>query len=329
MKINKLFLLTIHFFSVTFYKKNNFGAGTIMTSRLFLLTILIICTRGNSMNLKINDILPDENIIHGWTIDGSDKIYGPDNLYEYINGGAELFLSYGFRQMITRIYTADHQPEIIVDIFDMGASKNAYGVFSYSRESEDSTFGQGSQYSPGLLLFWKDRYYVSILFTPETPGAKETAFRIARYIESSIPEKGQLPEIIKLLPQENLLKETIRYFHHFIWLNSYQFVSNENILLIDENTEAVLTKYKEEGERHVLLLVKYPDADLVATARQNFVAKYSSSPLTASVFQQKNGWTGYRQIRNYLAVIFNATEQELIESYFNKIQANIENSEIK
>ncbi|MBD3290971.1 hypothetical protein GF337_19345 [candidate division KSB1 bacterium] len=291
---------------------------------LIPILIIIITSMGYSMTDEITDILPEENIIQGWEIYGSDKVYGPDNLYEYINGGAELFLSYGFRQMVTRIYTAPDQPEIILDVFDMGKSKNAYGVFSYSRESEDSTFGQGSQYSPGLLIFWKDRYYVSILFTPETPAAKKTAFSIARHIESAIPEEGQLPEIISLLPQENLRQETIRYFHHHIWLNSYQFISNENILLIDENTEASLAKYDENGHRLVLLLIEYSDADLAATARNNFVEKYSSKPLTASIFKEEDQWSGYRQIKNYFAVIFNAAEKESTESYFNKIQTNIE-----
>ena len=292
---------------------------------LIPILIIIITSMVYSMTDEITDILPEENIIQGWEIYGSDKIYGPDNLYEYINGGAELFLSYSFRKMVTRIYTAPDQPEIILDAFDMGTSKNAYGVFSYSRESEDSTFGQGSQYSPGLLIFWKDRYYVSILFTPETPAAKEAAFKIARHIESAIAEDGQLPEIISLLPQENIRQETIRYFHHHIWLNSYHFISNENILLINENTEASLAKYDESGHRFVLLLIEYPNADLAATARNNFVEKYSSKPLTASIFKEEDKWSGYRQIKNYLAVIFNAVEKESPESYFKRIQANIEN----
>ncbi len=295
-----------------------------MISRFFLFIILILYTIGNSMDLKIKHILPDENDIQGWTIDGSDKIYGPDNLYEYINGGAELFLSYGLREMVTRLYTCPDQPEIIVDVFDMGTSQNAYGVFSYSRETEDTTFGQGSQYAPGLLLFWKNHYYVSILFTPQTEAAKETAFWIARHIESAIPEEGQLPEIIKLLPQQNLLWETIRYFRHHVWLNSYHFVSNENILLIDENTETVLAKYQKDEHRLLLLLIEYPNAVIATDARKNFTANYSTELIISPVFQLDDQWYGYQQLKNFLFIVFNSRNQEQVEFYINDVIKNIE-----
>jgi len=123
-------------------------------------------------------LLPDN--VEGWNISEKDNIYDRHNLYNYIDGGAELYLSYGFEKVINRIYTAPGQPDILLDLFDIGTSQDAYGVFSHSRETEDETFGQGSQYTAGLLLFWKDHYFVSILAHPETEASKKAIFRLAR-----------------------------------------------------------------------------------------------------------------------------------------------------
>ena len=56
---------------------------------------------------------------------------------------------------MSKTYQKEGQPEIIVDLFDMGTSQNAYGVFSHARETVEQNFGQGSQYTEGLLIFWK------------------------------------------------------------------------------------------------------------------------------------------------------------------------------
>jgi hypothetical protein len=268
------------------------------------------------MNDQLKRLLP--NKINQWSIAEQDQFYNSENLYEYINGGAELFLSYGFKHMITRIYTTPDQPEIIVDVFDMGNSYNAYGVFSYSREQEDSTFGQGSQYVTGLLLFWKNQYYISILFNPETEEAKMTAFEIARHIESKIPAEGPLPKILNLLQQEGLKKETIRYFRHHIWMNTYQFISNENILNINDSTNAILAKYTEKDDNLIFLLIKYASNMNAIIARDQFIKAYLPELSNSGIAQKEEKWIGCRTDNKILMIVFNAPNRASIEKIIQR-----------
>ncbi|MBW1814436.1 MAG: hypothetical protein JRJ39_12440 [Deltaproteobacteria bacterium] len=257
---------------------------------------------------ELTDLLPGD--LAGWSIAEKDKTYGQDNLYEYINGGAELYLSYGFNKVISRRYAASNQPDILVDLFDMGASHDAFGVFSHSRETEDKLFGQGSQYVPGLLLFWKDRYFISILANPETKESKEAIFSIARHIESEIHSEGPLPEIINLLPEELLVKDSVLYFHHHIWLNSYYFVAHENILHIDSNTEALFAKYETKKNRSILLIIKYPEETDAKRARSDFIKNYLPELSDSDIVKiEDNTWTGFRMVGRYLIVIFNVLEK--------------------
>ena len=53
---------------------------------------------------QLHTLLPDS--VHLWSASGQDKTYGRDDLFDYINGGAELYLSYSFRQLTTRTYSS-------------------------------------------------------------------------------------------------------------------------------------------------------------------------------------------------------------------------------
>ncbi len=271
---------------------------------------------------ELIQLLPDN--VEGWTVAEQDRIYTPDNLYDYIDGGAELYLSYDFRRMINRVYTAPDQPTIQVDLFDMGTSQNAYGVFSHSRETIDSTYGQGSQYVPGLLLFWKDRYYVSILASPETEKAKQTISRIARRIEQAIPREGQKPQILRLLPEEALVHESVRYFHHYIWLNSHYYIADENILHINEDTDAILARYGTPDQRYYLLLIQYPGGNEAAQARHDFVRNYAPELEQEQTVRIEDGtYIGCRTVDHYLVAVLNGPSVNAVHSLMESVSRKI------
>ncbi len=253
--------------------------------------------------------LPEK--IDGWSVSEADRIYDAENLYEYIDGGAELYLSYGFKKAYCRIYSAPNQPDIFLDIFDMGESKNAYGVFAHSRETESHEFGMDSQYTSGLLLFWKGKYYVSILASPETEKSGEAVKLLARKVESLIRENGSRPDLLKFLPQDSLAKETIRYFRHYVWLNSFIFISNENILNFDKSTEALLAKYgvSGDGERSILLLIRYPNRKSLEKARQKFVENFYKPLAETPVCEKEGKWIGIAAHDNFLAIVLNSPSE--------------------
>jgi hypothetical protein len=267
------------------------------------------------------DLLPAS--VDGWEVTEEDQTYNRDNLHDYIDGGAELYLSFGFAELANRRYARPGQPDIIVDVFDMGTSQNAFGVFSHSREVVDQSFGQGSQYTAGLMLFWKNNYYVSVLASPETPESKRAVGNLSRHIETAIAGEGPLPGILSLLPRASLVEESIRYFHHYIWLNSHYFVADENILHIDETCEAVLAKYGRADRRRILLLVKYPDEEKATLGYNDFVRHYLPELPEAPAVQIEDGtWAGCRRTGNLLVIVFNAHTKDEVLSSIESVRAN-------
>lgn len=218
------------------------------------------------------EIFPVE--VRGWALAPEAEIYTPENLYEYIDGASELYISYGFEKLFTRRYLKSGQPEITVDLFDMGGSGNAFGIFAHSQEAPLKEIGQDSEYLDGLLRFWQGRYYVSLLCSPETPESRAAVMELGRQLAKRLPPAADQPEILALLPQSGLLAASIRSFHHHAWQNTYLFIANDDILGIDAGAEAVLAKYDQGEQRPVVLLVLYPDLAAAERAFTNLNRKF-------------------------------------------------------
>ena len=276
-------------------------------------------------NLTLKEItakLPTQ--VQGWQKSTEAAVYSAKNLFKYINGGAELYISYEFKELAALTYRKQGDAEIKVDIFDMGSSASAYGVFSHSKEGVDR-FVSGnveSEYASGLLTFWKGRYYISILAYPETDAKRDVLQKLGRFIADLIDEESKKPAILGLLPRQNLLPHSIRYFRHYIWLNSHFFVSNDNILNINNNIEAVLAKYAVEGKgggKAILLLVYYPDESGARAAQASFLKQYLPESKNGFKLQKDGKWTGFLLKGRLLAIVFNAAAEQHARDLLAKI----------
>jgi len=261
--------------------------------------------------LDFYKLLPPEMDV--WKKVGPPEVFDKKTLFKYIDGGAELYISYGFKKLTAFGYAWGKDEEIKVDVFDMGNSYNAFGIFSHGRESLSTEFGQGSEYSSGFLNFWKDRYYVSLTGYPESDEKRRVLFKLGAAIARCITRQGPLPPILSVLPPDGLIPESIRYARHYIWLNNHYFISNENILLIDPQTEAVLAKYNRPAGKHVLVLIKYPGAQKAQNAEASFLQNYM--PQTASAIKrQENGrFAGVGRRGACLAVVLDAADKKIAE----------------
>jgi hypothetical protein len=250
--------------------------------------------------------------------------YSAENLFAYINGAAELYLSYGLVGMTGCKYTADSLPELSVEIYEMTEARNAFGVYTQSRDTEEFAYGQGSLSYDEAVLFWKDRYFVLINAAKVTPQSTNAIRQLAAMTEKFIPNDGQAPVIIDRLPKQGLVPGNYLYFHHYIWLNAYFFIADFNILNIDGQTDAVLAKYGAPQERSYLLLVDYPDEKAADKAYRQLMQGYAPEAKNGSSIrlEDKSWFVGWHK-GNKLGAIFNGADkdstEQLYQSALNKM----------
>lgn len=286
-----------------------------------------IFAMADNTNTQLTDLLEKlPGTIDGWKKSAKSAVYGPDNLFKYINGGAELYISYRFKQLAARTYHKEKLPEIKIDIFDMGHSHHAFGVFSHSRETLDTFVAPGveSEYAAGLLTFWKGRFYVSILAYPETAEKRAIVKKLAGDIAARITGENSKPPVVSKLPRPGLIPESVRYFQHYIWLNSHYYVSDKNILGIDHHTGAVLAKfsYKKGNDigEYLLLLVSYPDNAKARAGADGFFKHFLPDASDGFKKLEDSKWCGCIIDGSLVGIVFNAPTLDKAKEVLNGIK---------
>ena len=247
----------------------------ILCHGFILLTILVLfMTKSSHANtLKdLGDRIPKQ--LKGWTAESKDRLYDQKTIYSYIDGGAELYKAYNMRQCLSRRYTTANGPSIILDIFDMGTSKDAFGVFTHDTDGNVMDLGQDARFRSGWLSFWKHRYFVSIYMEEETVAAEKAVKALGREVAVHIAKKGFRPRILQKLPSEGLVSGSVRYLHHPIVLNYHFYISDENILNLSANTEAILANYQVGTESARLLLISYTNLTVAKKSLKDFFKHY-------------------------------------------------------
>src|SRR4030042_4777987 len=109
---------------------------------------------------EIKRLLPLK--VEDYKTDGKDEFYDRQTSFRYMDGAAEFYRSYDFKLLMVRRYLKAGYPPLLVELFDMGSSEDAFGIFSYQTEEEEVEIGQGSDYGGGVLGFWKGEYFFKI-----------------------------------------------------------------------------------------------------------------------------------------------------------------------
>jgi len=271
---------------------------------------------------QLANLLPLE--ISGWRAEAEDRLYDSETIFDYIDGAGEVYRSYNFKLLLARHYTSKGRPDLVADLFDMGSSFDAFGVFSHDLEGDEAGIGQGSTYNGGLLSFWKDRFFVSLYAEQETDEVKRTLFALGRRVESSIKEEGKKPDIASLLPVKNLAEKSVHYFHNHLILNYHFYVSESNILLLNQQTEAALGAYKVNNEKFYILLIRYPEAGKASQAYENFSKVYMPDAREPGLVRTEDlKWTGARLKKDFLLIIFNAPSDSFVKEMLDSIQKGI------
>lgn len=283
-----------------------FGIDTFFV--LLLLSGAIVSCAWNGFK-SLKSALPVS--LEEWRAEEKDEYYHRDTLFEYINGGAELYLTYDFKQVFVRRYTDGADSEINLEIYDMGTSTDAFGIFSIEREDEDINIGQDSEFGGGLLRFWKDRFFVSILAAGDVEKSEPAMVDLARAADRFINSEGPRPDLMHVLPIENLDARTIRYFHTADILNRLYFLSEENLLQLNRRTECLLAQYADNQRDTHLLVIRYPDSGLAESAYGSFVETYIPEAGSSGVAQLENGsWTMVKRRDSLLILVLDAPEKD-------------------
>ncbi len=139
----------------------------------------------------------------GWETLDQEYRYDRESLWEYINGAAELFISYGFRELIV-LDVGKGDSALTISVYDMGSSLDAFGVFEREKPvGGKSIVGIGASavmQPPYRGLFLKDRFYVKIDIGGDDVSSEQLKQAMSD-IAAGLPGTDELPAQLAALPE--------------------------------------------------------------------------------------------------------------------------------
>jgi len=278
---------------------------------------------------KMKYLFPQK--VGDWGMKGKAEVYsGEKGLYEYIDGGAEPYLSYSFQEVAVASYVDSMGREILVEVWRFDDIEDAFGAYTLNRTGTEYSLGDEAFLQDNNLWVWKGEYYLSLLPSTHTVRSEDVV-NIAQSLSAKLP--GGMcapPKLLKYLPTEGLIYTSIRFFHQKIVLDNIYISKKpieENVFGLVKDTDALIGEYIiEKGiPTKKLLLIKYPNPERARKGKIRYIELRrswgeSSEALDGIVcLKSEEGFSGVFCKGSYLIVTFMSPDELWAEHYIQDV----------
>ena len=290
-----------------------------------------------------------------WTLSAAPKTISAGDIFDYMDGAGELYLAYRFDRLEVFDYASPAERSIVVELYWMQTSDDAFGLLSGDWGGEAVNLGGSpgaapsvatvpphrALYGAGLLRVWADRVYARVLAARETPESRHAVLELGRTIAAGAAAPPP-PRLLAALPRAAdpgrvLRPDRVWFLRSYLVLNSAYFLATDNILNLDRSVEVAVAPYAgarpEDGPRPAqLVLARYASADAARRALARFREAYipevrrgpSSVGLTeVGLLRIEEGWMGYRVAGRALALAFECPTSGLARALVENALQNV------
>lgn len=138
--------------------------------------------------------------VEGWKLSAAPTRYTPDNLFEYVDGGADAFLRFDFEELLTASYVNAQKVEVTVDLYHHRNAVRAFGMYTQERPPGSTPVPVGIEGVAGLdyLEFVAGPVYAKLA----QAGGKGAPYlrMFAEKIAARLPGTREPPAVLECFP---------------------------------------------------------------------------------------------------------------------------------
>lgn len=252
-----------------------------------------------------------------WEV-GRASTFGPDNLFEKINGREGFYKSFGFRQLNFVTLSLRNSPETTIDIewFDLGQTSNALGAFAAERPEEATvqTDSSGLRYTHrNMSAMVRGPNYIRLVGSDESEVLRAALAKVANafvYKIAGDPLPWSFGFFVTVLrvPVQNI---TVEKDHAF----SFEFARNVHIARISEDLELFVTAYPSPEEAQIQ----------AATYHKGFLSLGTSTPDGLINNRYLGTFAAARSTNNLVFGLRGAASPQEAERYLSKLRGALNN----
>lgn len=265
-------------------------------------------------------------VFEGWTKKGKPDLYTPDNLFEYINGAAEVFLSYDFVKLATLTYENNKEHSFTVDVYQHNSDRNGFGIYSQEKPQKGNFLDIGAQgyYEKGVLNFLKGSFYVKMSGFDMGDNDEKVLTTAAKALAKALQGTEDFPVVVKCFPEKGKIA------------NSEAFI-NKNFLGHSFLHSAFVANYEIDGRKLQVFIIETGKPGEVEEILDNYtgllkkkgipVEQKGKSYRFQDPYYRSSGMMNMKIEKNYLWGLF-CKNNAAAESFIREIEKNLKKNKL-
>lgn len=262
-----------------------------------LLIFLVANAAAGQAPENLAGYLPASGEVAGLTQSDTPQGYHGDDLYRMIDGGADIYHEYGFRQVLSAEYMDGRGKIIKLEMYAMESPAAAYGIYSFKvgEGGKVLAIGQEGLIEDYYLNFWKGNLQVTVIGQDAEDETTQGVVALAETVAARIAQTGERPELADLLLHEPLPFSNPKYLRGTLGLmNNYVF-DRENIFRVRDGFIGDV-----EGGR--VMVFRYASASESAEAYTYATTKLTAGTRFTNQSRQGNQYTMVDRKQEYVMV---------------------------
>lgn len=255
--------------------------------------------------------------IPGWKITQDDPVYNANNLWDAIDGAADLYLEYAFIDLHIARYISTDSIEVKAELYRHTSNVDAFGIYSQERDTiyDFIQLGVEGYLQQGVLNFITGSYYIKLSTFQTGIKAQEAMLLIGRILVEHLKQNNTVPRLFQVFPAEGKLSKTEQYVaHNFL---GYSFLNSTYVVTYkDSSAFKIFVIESSTSEKANAMLAKYIDA-----VPKETVIKFA--PDKYQIRDPHNGTIELQVFSRYFYGIINCRDSKTTDRYLKEVTVNL------
>jgi len=149
---------------------------------------IVALAAGTGCKKHPSNPLPESGAVAGWQKTSDTRVFAAKDLWQYIDGDAEQYISAGVVSTSTSDYKYQGQLEAVVDVYTMGDANGARKILEngQTRDAKTVQLGDAGIAYAQSVIFRKGPSLVRIVAYQSTPDGPQALVSLAHAIEGKL-----------------------------------------------------------------------------------------------------------------------------------------------
>lgn len=292
----------------------------------FIVSAYLLPTAVQPGSADLANYCPAEGEVGEWRPIGTPQQAVGEDLFLLIDGGAEIYHEYGFYRALFITYQNPGGRKVNLELFEMADDDAAFGIYSFKTAAggERIRLGDEALLEDYYLNMWQARFLVTLTGFDSEDDTIKGLTTLAGAVAAKIKVHGQRPELVALLPPENLPVGGITYLKGNLGLfNSYDLTA-EDIFAVRQGVvghypgfKLIILQYQNPAERQQRFL------HAVGRLKKNPACRAFSHLDEVWSFTDPQGRAAHLKAQGHYIFLISGVPRPKALTFFKEIESNL------